>query len=361
MAEESTNYRRPPRATQVLLAMFIAIGVSPICHGQGTDADVADVSPDSATISTQNGGKITLHGRIVDYNGKYLRFKLPNQRSIQIYETSAVIKVETPHTRDHIRGSELFRAGKIAEADQILAKAVENEARAWVQREINAMRIRCAVHQDDLLTAGMRFIELTRRDPNTIHFNLIPLVWSPREFRDSWQQYAKVWLSDDSDVARLIGASFMLDSQSLRPFAEAELRRLSIVPHMKISSLARAQRWRTKLTAATLSESEVKGWATQIKSMPADVRGGPYYLLGRGLIRQQHFERGAAAMLWVPLVYSEDHHLAARASVEAAQALQRVGQSAHARRLYEEATTRFSDTTFAQDARSALFEMNASK
>lgn len=343
-------------------ASFIVVvcGVS-ICHAQPNAADIPDTSPDSATIATKNGGKITLHGRIVDYNGKYLRFKMANQNAIQVYETPVVIKVETPHTQDHMRASQLFRAGKIVEADQAFATAAQNEARAWVQREINAMRIRCAIQQDDLLTASMRFIDLTRRDPNTIHFNLIPLVWSPRELRDSWQQYAKVWLAEDSDIARLIGASFMLDSQSLRPFAEAELRRLSIVPHMKISSLARAQRWRSKLKSASLTESEVKSWATQIKSMPADVRGGPYYLLGRGLIRQQHFERGAAALLWVPLVHSEDHHLAARACVEAAKALQRVGQTDHARRLYEEATTRFADTTFAQDARSALFEINSGK
>ncbi|MDA1013561.1 MAG: hypothetical protein O3A00_03795 [Planctomycetota bacterium] len=340
----------------VFTLVFFIMAFAPPCLAQPGEKE-AEPTPDSATIRSKSGGKITLHGRVVDYNGQYLIFKVPSSNSNQVHRSEFVIRVTTPQSADHIRGRELYEARQIREAEVQLEQAFANEPRAWVRRQIQALMVRAAMHRDDLLTAGMRFIELSRKDPNTTHFNLIPLIWASREMPALWQEHAKVWLSYDEDIPRLLGASFLLDSPTMRGFADGELRKLSISANTRVAKLAHAQRWRTTLASGKLNELELKRWESTIETIPKDVRGGAHYLVARGLVQHRHFERAATSFLWVSLVYADDHHLAARACVEAADALRRVGQTAHARRLYEEAASRFGDTTFAQDARSALFEL----
>ena len=356
MSRPITDRAKTSHCTAMFAALFV-VGFTAPCLAQPTEKE-ADSTPDSATIRSKNGGKITLHGRVVDYNGKYLIFKVPSSNSNQVHRSEFVLRVTTPQSADHIRGRELFEARQLREAEVQLEKALASEPRGWVRRQIQALMVRAAMQRDDLLTAGMRFIDLSRKDPNTTHFKLIPLIWASRQLPDLWQQHAKVWLSHDEEIPRLLGASILLDSPTMHGFADGELRRLSISSNTRIAKLALAQRWRTKLTSGKLNALELKRWESTTETIPKDVRGGAHYLVARGLVQHKHFERAAMSFLWVSLVYADDHHLAARSCVAAADALRRVGQTTHARRLYQEAASRFGDTTFAQDARSALFELN---
>ena len=85
-----------------------------------------------------------------------------------------------------------------------------------------------------------------------------------------------------------------------------------------------------------------------------DLRGGPWYVLGQGRLRLREYEPAATALLRLPLVHDADHFLAARACLEAADALDAAGQTGQAATLYREVTERFSQTPFAQDAESAM-------
>ena len=84
--------------------------------------------------------------------------------------------------------------------------------------------------------------------------------------------------------------------------------------------------------------------------MPAEFRGGPYYVLGQAYRQLGEHDRAAAALLWLPCVYSENHVLAARACLEAAESLSKIGQTDAAITLYLEVTERFSGTSYAQEA-----------
>ena len=88
--------------------------------------------------------------------------------------------------------------------------------------------------------------------------------------------------------------------------------------------------------------------------MPEDLRGGPYYVLGRAHFQRREYGPAAAALLWLPFVYYEDHHLAARACLEAADALSKLGQSTEATTLYREVAHRFRETPFANQAATIL-------
>ena len=67
-------------------------------------------------------------------------------------------------------------------------------------------------------------------------------------------------------------------------------------------------------------------------------------------MRREH-DRAATAFLWTALMDDSDARLSARAGVEAAESLKRLGQPDDARRLLQEIATRFPDTEFGEAAK----------
>ena len=67
-------------------------------------------------------------------------------------------------------------------------------------------------------------------------------------------------------------------------------------------------------------------------------------------MRREH-DRAATALLWTSLMNDGDARLAARAGVEAAESLKRLGQQEDSRRLLQEIATRFPDTEFGEAAK----------
>ena len=88
--------------------------------------------------------------------------------------------------------------------------------------------------------------------------------------------------------------------------------------------------------------------------MPAGLRAGPMYLLGRAASLASDSEQAAADWLWLPLVYNDDEYLAARACLEAADALSRLGRATEAETLYRELVERYGWSAFAEEARQKL-------
>ena len=95
-------------------------------------------------------------------------------------------------------------------------------------------------------------------------------------------------------------------------------------------------------------------WTTRIKEALDPVKGGGYYVLGRGHWLRGEYDRAAVALLWVPLVYNGDHQLAARSCLEAADALVECGRKMEAAVLYREVIDRYRNTDFARDAQATL-------
>jgi hypothetical protein len=190
----------------------------------------------------------------------------------------------------------------------------------------------------------LHFAELLRSDPATIHFKLIPLVWTSEAPGETLQMTARGWLNNSSDAIRLIAASALLTSPKDESRCRIELQRLATSDDPRVYWLAEAQLWRTRLNADNIDRVELDRWAARIQQIPESLRGGAYYVLGQGHLRLQEHERAAMSLLWVPLVYHDDHLLAAQACYEAAEALERIGQSVESNTLYRELTSRFRNT-----------------
>lgn len=315
---------------------------------------------DRVILQSNSGGRYSLTGTIVDYTGTALTLRTSVGGTLRVFPASQIVEVQTPQTEPHLKGLFALEQGEFDEAKTALEKALQEEQRTWVRREVLALLVRCALRQGEYASAGSRFLLLTRSDPETRHFHLVPLAWRPGS-PAALKADARQWISETDDVARLIGASVLLDDATWGDTAESELKRLGASTIRPVRSLARAQLWRVRLRSSDLPAGELTGWEKSIEQMPEPLRAGPCYLLGRGRLKRGERERAARALLWLPLVYDQDHHLAARACLEAADALAESSRLNEAITLYQEVTVRFAETPFAKDATAALKKLASSE
>lgn len=313
------------------------------------------VAQDQVVLQTEGtSSRMVLPCQIVDYTGERITVQLKTGAAQKTYPAEQVVEVRTNWLESHELGRKLLAERKLDEAVQTLQSALVAEKRGWVQREILALLIRCSLRMGDRVSAGARFLKLLDSDRTTRHLGLIPLVWASEQISGSAKSQARLWLTENSDTARLIGASLLLDDASLGETAAQELQALQRGDsENRIRTLAQAQSWRLKLRALEISELELNRWDTRIRELPESLRAGPSYLLGRGWSMRREHDRAATALLWTALMNDCDPRLAARAGVEAAESLKRLGQSDDARRLLEEIAVRFPDTEFGEAARAS--------
>jgi tetratricopeptide (TPR) repeat protein len=287
----------------------------------------------------------------VDYTGERITVQFKTGAANKTYPAEQVIEVRTAWQESHELGRKLLSERKLDEASTALQSALVVEKRAWVRREILASLIRCELRSGNRPAAGTRFLQLLESDRTTRCFGLIPLVWASEQISGAAKSQARTWLTQEGDAAHLLGASWLLDDSSSSETAVQELQALQRSTDERVRQLAQAQSWRLKLRALEVSDIELTRWDTRVRDLPASLRGGPSYLLGRGFAMRREHDRAATALLWVALMDDGDARLAARAGVEAAESLKRLGQPEDARRLLQEIATRFPDTEFGEAAK----------
>lgn len=298
-------------------------------------------------------GKLAVTGTIDDYVGDEIRIRT-SPGEVQAFPASEVVDVRTSQVPAHVRGLKFFDENRPDEAAREFEAAIKVDPRVWMRRELLALLVRCALRQGDYRSAGTRLLLILKSDPETRHFGLIPLVWSPRELSPEEVASAKGWLGSESEAARLLGASFLHDDPQQANSARTELRRLASSSDGRIRMLAQTQNWRDEVAAGSVSDLQLARWQERIEAMPRDLRMGPRYLLGRGYMQRRDYATAATTLLWLPLVDDHDHHLAARACLEAGQSLIRVGRNAEADALLRETSERFGETPAAVEARVLL-------
>lgn len=281
---------------------------------------------------TSTGSRARLSGRIVEYTGKELQLELPGGR-VQRIAANQVLKVEADYCPAHQKADEAFRQRRYQEALALYRRAMDQQPRRWVQRQIMARVVWCYRGLEQPGPAGEAFLALLRDDPETQFFDCIPLAWLPREADPATVQAARQWLQRSEPAAGLMGASHLLTGAS-RGEAVEKLRQLVSSSDRRIAQLANAQLWRTAVTTADIRQLD--SWAEAIELMPEGLRAGPLYVLGTAQLKNKQWESAALSLLRVAIVYRQDRSLAAQALLEAARGLEQAGQSAEAARLYHE-------------------------
>ena len=319
-------------------------------------------TPDKVILSPggRSSTRVTLKGEILEYTGETLRIRLKVGEAAKEFSASDVIEIVTPQVSGHQAGLALFGMADFKGAAKAFLAAFEDEQRAWVKREILTYLIRCAMLEGDFVNATSKFSILVRSDPRTRSFSLIPLIWIRQTANPALKSQGETWLLDEKQpvAVRLMGASILLDDPQFGTTASVTLRDLAAQSDRRVGVLAACQQWRTRLaTRKEINPTELKVWEQKLESLPEELRGGPHFLMGRAYVSRREFELGAVHLLWTPLVQPEDHFFAARATLEAADALATIGQLEEAARLYEETATRFANTPSSQEATSQLHEL----
>ena len=326
--------------------MFIAGAL----HAAGPD----DAVPLTDRVVVQPAGRtsrMTVAGDIEDYTGRGLILQTRRGAGTMRYSRSEVIEVHTKYSSEHLTGKKLFSEGRVAEADEEFQKALDDEDRPWVRREILASQVKCALWRGDYKRAAQRFQAIAESDPDTLYFGLMPLVWQeqPLPSVTAAASEARRWLQSETASARLIGASWLLHGPD-NAAATRLLKELASSPQPTIQRLAQMQMWRTRLEARDLTAAEVRRWVTLTDEFSADLRAGAQFLIGRAYEQQHDDLNAAAAWLWLPFEHPEHRHLAAEAQARAAEALLRAGETAAALQQAREVSLRFENTPAATRA-----------
>jgi hypothetical protein len=295
---------------------------------------------------------VILIGSIEDYTGLELVLLRPGVASSDRYPANTIQSVQTWRSPMHEQGISELDAGTTSLAEQSLLQALKDEPRDWVKREILALLVRCAIRRHDWGTAGTRFLQITKQDAATPHWNIAPIQWAPQSLGDNPKTMARAWLNGTDPSSRLLAASWLLLDPVSGETAHQKLDDLARDPNRIINSYARSQLWRLRL-GLELSELEVEKWRKEVRRMPRSFRAGPQYLVGRGLLQRSEPGAAAAELLWLPMVYHENEDLSARALVDAAGALEQTGQTQAALTLYDSVVARYGWSPWASEARHA--------
>ncbi len=350
------------RSVLRLLPDFFLI-VGSFCLGVfGTWASLALASQGKETAGGQDtvqwevgasgAGRARLTGRVLDYTGELLVIELPDGRRQQI-PGEKVLRVQTEYGPTHQQANERFREGRLSEALSLYRKAIQEEERRWVRREILARMVRCYEDTGQLAAAGETFLLLVQSDPNTPYWETIPLAWVPAEPDVGLERVARQWLGQDpqeSPVSVLLGASHLLSTSE----RSAAIQRLqSLVGHRdrRIALLALTQTWRTYIQ---VTPDQLKNWQRTIQNLPDPLRAGPYYVLGRAWAQQGQWEEAALAWLRIPILYGRPRLVSARALLEAGQALDRLGHPDQSARLYQELIRTYPESAYVSEATQRL-------
>jgi tetratricopeptide (TPR) repeat protein len=293
----------------------------------------------------------TVNGTVLDQTGQQtvVRRQSGSEQSIP---TADVLELQFQRTATHEAADQLFEAGEYDEAIRSYLAAMGNEPRVWVRRMMVAQLVRAYTLQSQIDRAGRAFLELIQSDPTTHYFSSIPLAWGPSTASPSLQRQAEQWLAAEQEAtASLIGASWLL-SGSRRGDALERLRQLAADPDPRIAFLAQAQVWRTRTALA--DAAEVDRWETIVRRMPSELRGGPYYVLGKGLSAVSRHQQAALAFLRVPILYKPQRDLVPWALLSAGRELERIEQADGAVTLYQEILRQHADHPAAAEANALL-------
>ena len=302
------------------------------------------VAQDRVIMQQPGGSRFPITGIVDDYTGREVTVLVRAGEQLRRYPRQEVVEVQTAYTAHHERGRQLLAKGQPSQAKPELTLALKEEDRIWVRRLILSELVRCALWEGDYRAAVPNFLSIVESDPETMHFGLVPLAWTERAADANVKFEANAWLTDSSLVAQLIGASHLLFDGEENDRAETVLRRLARESNIRLQRLAQMQLWRVRSVGGIATPGELLRWEVAVDDLPEELRAGGYYVLGQTFRRQQQPERAAAALLWLPLVYDADRHLAARACFEAAELVESFGDQAQATNLYSEVVFRFGDT-----------------
>lgn len=340
--------KRIARMTRVLLHLCSSVFIGgQFVFSAALAQDVVTLKPGGTSRSPRR-----VVGEITDYTGREVKIRTASGRETSL-PADRIDEISTQYTEPHVAATALMEQQKFDEAFAQFKAALAAEKRPWVQRQILAEIAHCQRARGQDVAAAQAFLLIVKHDPDTPHYDAIPLAWRPSELTVEAQRKGIEFLRDEANpVAQLIGASWLLSDTSQRAAAIETLDALASSREHRVAQLAEAQLWRTKLISARREDLYL--WRTAIDRLPQPLRAGPYYLLGQLLAQQKQYDDAAIAFMRLPILYPGDRTLAAEALLAAAEVLSAGGDRGQATICLQELVRDHADSAAAAAAKTML-------
>jgi tetratricopeptide (TPR) repeat protein len=313
---------------------------------------------DTVTVTSASNPSVQTkrRGIILDFFGTELKLRtmLGAEETIP---AARIVEVQTTWTPPHETARAARSAGRFDDAIAAFRQAKSAEARPWAVRQISAEQSGCYLDASRIEPAVNEFLAILAADPQTRHFEAIPVAWRAAPDNPALKVRAESWLElRRAPAVSLVGASWLLESTHHAAAVKA-LDELQAADDPRISGLATIQLWRTKLAAASLDDA--RRWQSQLERMPTPIQPTGWFVLGELYARLDQPQLAALAYLKIPLLHRALRALAADALLAAGGQLEKMAQPKEAAGLYRELTRDYpglAATTEAQQRLTTLRE-----
>jgi hypothetical protein len=217
----------------------------------------------------------------------------------------------------------LFEQHKYHEFGQALRGLKFAEIPNWQNVLITGMLIQAFEAHNQLSKAGDTFIELAKSPIPELIYADMSLSWTVSSIDVSVS--AKSWIEQDSEAAKLLGASWLLlgeDSQKAKSVL-SELQKSKSPP---IAQLAKAQAWRLVPVPQTMEQ--LTSWMAERDRMLRPLALGPTEFISDRLMRIGQHDLAIGLACQIATSYSDRFPRARRALVSAVEMLKKQGRKA---------------------------------
>ena len=187
----------------------------------------------------------------------------------------------------------------------------------WQQRVLLAELVESAEAIGKPELAGQLYLELAKRSAPDYLMAVIPLNWTNRELSPALEKAARSWLAQEDAHAGMLGASWLLFSDSADE-AKKRLQKIQTSSSSKklLQRLAAMQLWRA--TPPSSTTEEMGRWFAARDSLLLPLQLGPTEFMAERFSRIDRLELAIGEWLRIAAAHS-DHPHRCRLALESAQ------------------------------------------
>ncbi len=224
----------------------------------------------------------------------------------------------------------LFEQRDYARAVQALGEAIKSGVPRWQQRFLAAQMVQGVSALDRPQTAGKLFLQLAATSPPALLYADAPLKWSGGEVSPQMREEALEWVASDDEIARLLGASWLLFGEHQQQ-AQRVLIDLQSSERAYVAQLAVAQAWRLSTPPETIPR--LGEWLRFRDALIPPLQLGPTEFLAERLMRVGEVELALGELFRIATMHHDRYHRAAKALQAGRNLLQSQGKTTEAEKV----------------------------
>ncbi len=323
------------RVSVVLLAVWLAGWLMAICAQSQEQFDASDsvgylLSLPKAYDPWNPPAEKRARGQIRSLDGEELVLVQEGGVTLRMASQRVVSADFSWRTEEARQSSELVKQQKYRQAITRIPTAYQSGVPRWQQRFLIAQLVQSLHAIGEVKRAGIIFLNLVESAPPDLLYADMPLCWTVVEPSSALQQQALDWMEMDTEEARLLGASWLLQVAE-QPEAIRQLRALARSENLTVAQLATMQLWR--VVPPPDVESKLHGWMAIRDQLIQPLQLGPTELLADRAMRIGKWEIAVGQWMRIATTNEGRYHRVLPALESAVQQLENSGRRDEAKKV----------------------------